>query len=326
MDIDAYTAAHRDEWERLAQLGRQGRFTGLEADELIDRYQAGASHLSAIRSTAGQSLQGDRLSLYLSRARLRFTGTSSNVLSRMPAFFLRAIPAALYRIRWLSLAVTVATAIIGVLYFVWAAGDPRVLAAIGPDVSTEDFVNYYSDYSGGSFTAFVWTNNAWLAAQCVAFGITGVYPLTILFTNAQSLGAMGAVLSDRGQLDTFLLYIAPHGQLELYSVFVAGAAGLAIFWSWIAPGAQSRARSLADGGRSLITVAIALMLSLFVSGIIEGFITRQPWPWPIKIGIGTVALLAFLSYQWILGRKAYRLGETGDLDEFEAGAKQLTAG
>src|SRR5690349_9717772 len=97
MDIDAYTAAHRDEWERLAQLGRQSRFTGPEADELIDRYQAGAAQLSAIRSTAGQSLQGDRLSLYLSRARLRFTGASSNVLSRMPAFFLRSIPAALYR-------------------------------------------------------------------------------------------------------------------------------------------------------------------------------------------------------------------------------------
>ena len=331
MDIDAYTAAHRDEWERLAQLGRQSRFTGREADELIDRYQAGAAQLSAIRSTAGQSLQGDRLSLYLSRARLRFTGASSNVLSRMPAFFLRAIPAALYRIRWLSLAITIATAVVGVLYFLWFANDPRVFASLGdPDAleqyAMQDFVNYYSDNSEGSFTAFVWTNNAWLAAQCVAFGITGFYPLSLLLTNAQSIGQIGAVMEHYDRLDVFLLYIAPHGQLELYSIFVAGAAGLAIFWSWIAPGTQTRAKSLAAGGRSLITVAIALMLSLFVSGIIEGFVTRQPWPWPIKIGIGTVALLGFLYYQWILGRKAFRLGETGDLDEFEAGAKQLAAG
>lgn len=331
MDIDAYTAAHRDEWERLAQLGKQSRFTGPEADELIDRYQAGAAQLSAIRSTAGQSLQGDRLSLYLSRARLRFTGASANVLSRMPAFFLRSIPAALYRIRWLSLAVTVATAIIAVLYFLWLSGDPRVFAALGdPEAleqyANEDFVNYYSEYSGSSFTAFVWTNNAWLAAQCVAFGITGLYPLMILFSNAQSLGQMAAVLEHFDRLDVFLLYIAPHGQLELYAIFVAGAAGLAIFWSWIAPGPQTRARALAAGGRSLITVAIGLMMALLVSGVIEGFITRQPWPWPVKIGIGTVALLAFLSYQWILGRKAYRLGETGDLEEFEAGAKQLAAG
>ena len=331
MDIDAYTAAHRDEWERLAQLGKQSRFTGPEADELIDRYQAGAAQLSAIRSTAGQSLQGDRLSLYLSRARLRFTGASSNVLSRMPAFFLRAIPAALYRIRWLSLAVTLASVVIAVLYFFWVAGDARVLATIGPagdleQYAKEDFVSYYSDHSGTSFTSFVWTNNAWLAAQCVAFGITGFFPLYILFTNAQSMGQIAAVMEHYDRLDVFFLYIAPHGQLELYSIFVAGAAGLAIFWSWIAPGPQKRAQALAAGGRSLITVAIGLVLSLFVSGIIEGFVTRQSWPWPIKIGIGTVALLAFLWYQWILGRKAHRLGETGDLDEFEAGARQLVAG
>jgi uncharacterized membrane protein SpoIIM required for sporulation len=331
MDIDAYSAAHRDEWERLAQLGKQSHFTGPEADELIDRYQAGAAQLSAIRSTAGQSLQGDRLSLYLSRARLRFTGTSSNVLSRMPAFFLRAIPAALYRIRWLSLAVALASIIVAVLYFAWASGDARVFANLGPasdleKYAKEDFVNYYSDHSGTSFASFVWTNNAWLATQCVAFGVTGVFPLFILFTNAQSIGQVAAVMEHYDRLDVFLLYIAPHGQLELYSIFVAGAAGLAIFWSWIVPGPQKRAQALAAGGRSLITVAIGLVMSLFASGIIEGFVTRQLWPWPIKIGIGTAALLAFLWYQWVLGRKAFRLGETGDLDEFEAGAKQLVAG
>ena len=331
MDIDAYTAAHRDEWERLAQLGKKGRFTGTEADELIDRYQAGAAQLSAIRSTAGQSIQGDRLSLYLSRARLRFTGTPANVLSRMPAFFLRAIPAALYRIRWLSLALTLATLVIAVLYYVWATNDPRVLATIGEasqleQYAKEDFVSYYSDNSGTSFTSFVWTNNAWLAAQCVAFGVTGVYPIYIIFSNAAMMGQIAAVMDNYDRLDVFFLYIAPHGQLELYSIFVAGAAGLAIFWSWVVPGAQTRAASLAAGGRSLMTVAIGLVMSLFVSGIIEGFVTRQEWPWPIKIGIGTVALLAFLAYQWILGGRAYRAGETGDLDEFEAGATQIVAG
>ena len=331
MDLDAYTAAHRDEWERLAQLSRQGRFSGTEADELIDRYQSGAAQLSAIRSTAGQSLQGDRLSLYLSRARLRFTGTPANVLSRMPAFFLRSIPAALYRIRWLSLALTLATALIAVLYYLWATGDPRVLATIGSasqleQYAKEDFVNYYSDHSGTSFTSFVWTNNAWLAAQCVAFGATGVYPLYIIYSNAAMMGQIAAVMNDYDRLDVFFLYIAPHGQLELYSIFVAGAAGLAIFWSWVVPGRQSRSASLAAGGRSLMTVAVGLTLSLFVSGIIEGFVTRQDWPWPIRIGIGTIALLAFLWYQWILGRKAHRLGETGDLEEFEAGAKQIVAG
>ncbi len=90
MDLDAYTAAHGERWNRLGELGAQRHFTGAEADELIDEYQSGATQLSAISTTVGNSLQGDRLSLALSRARLRFTGATSNVLSQLPRFFVLA--------------------------------------------------------------------------------------------------------------------------------------------------------------------------------------------------------------------------------------------
>jgi hypothetical protein len=99
-----------------------------------------------------------------------------------------------------------------------------------------------------------------------------------------------------------------------------------LFWALVAPGRRTRAQALAEDGRAFFTIVIGLIISLAMSGAIEGFVTYQAWPWPIKIGIGTVALLIFLSYQWILGRRAYRAGRTGDLDEFEAGAKQLIAG
>lgn len=331
MDLDAYSAAHREEWDRLARLGSQRRFTGSEADELIDSYQSGASQLSAIKTTAGQSVQGDRLSLWLSRARLRFTGASANVLSQLPRFFAAQLPAALYRIRWLCLAVTAASLLIGLLYAWWAIENPQVLATMGSTAeleryAKEDFVAYYSDNPGTSFTGFVWTNNAWLAAQCIAFGIVGVYAPYLLFTNAQNLGLTAAIMAEFDRLDVFFLYIAPHGQLELYSIFVAGATGMRIFWAWIAPGARTRGQSLAEQGRAFFTVVVGLILALLVSGLIEGFITRQDWPWVIKIGIGTVALATFLLYQWVVGRRAALAGETGDLDEFEAGARQLVAG
>jgi uncharacterized membrane protein SpoIIM required for sporulation len=331
MDLDAYSAAHRDDWDELARLASRRRLSGAEADDLIDRYQSGASQLSAMQATSGSSVQGDRLSLGLSKARLRFTGTGTNVLSRMPAFFGAQLPAALYRIRWLSLAVTAATALVAVLYALWALQTPGVLQNFGTEelrrqFAEEDFVNYYSEHGTSSFTALVWTNNAWLAAQCVAFGIIGVYAPYLLFTNAQNLGLSAALMGAHDRLDVFFLYIAPHGQLELYSIFVAGAAGIMIFWAWIAPGARTRSQALAEDGRALITVAIGLAIALFVSGVIEGFVTRQDWPWVIKIGIGTLALAAFLAYQWILGRRAFRAGETGDLDEFEAGARRIVAG
>jgi uncharacterized membrane protein SpoIIM required for sporulation len=330
MDLDAYSAAHGEEWDRLAQLGRQGRFDGTAADELIDRYQSGASQLSAIKTSVGQSLQGDRLSLSLSRARLRFTGASSNVLSQIPTFFVRHLPAALYRIRWLCVAVAGAFAIVAFLYAWWASADPRVLnALLTPSeqklYASKEFVSYYSNHSEAIFSTMVWTNNAWLAAQTIAAGILGVVTPALLFSNAQNTGLSAGIMNHYGHLDLFFLYIAPHGQLELYSLFTAGAAGLAIFWSWVSPGPMTRLQSLATAGRALFTIVIGLALSLLVSGLIEGFVTRQAWPWPIKIGIGTIALSGFLAYQWILGRRASRAGETGDLEEFEAGVRTLVS-
>lgn len=331
MDLDAYSAAHREEWDRLARLAAKRRFSGVEADELIDHYQSGASQLSVIRTTVGESAQGDRLSLSLSRARLRFTGASANVLSQIPKFFAAQLPAALYSIRWLTLAVALATFVVAFIYAWWAISNPAVLAGLlTPEerrqFAAEDFIAYYSNYSGSSFTAQVWTNNAWVAAQAIGLGILGVFTPAVLLSNAQNLGLSAAIMSEFGHLDQFFLYIAPHGQLELYSIFVAGAAGLRIFWAWIAPGTRTRAQSLAHTGRALFTIVIGLALALLVSGVIEGFVTRQDWPWVIKIGIGTIALSAFLVYQWVVGGRAARAGETGDLEEFESGARQLVAG
>jgi len=331
MDLDAYAAAHGHDWAELERLARSGRLSGAEADELIRLYQSGAGELSALKTSVGTSVVADRLSLTLSRARLRFTGAGRNLASQLPTFFVAQLPAALYRVRWLSIAVLVATVVIAALFATWAANTPSVLASFGSDefrrqFATEDFVDYYSESAPSSFTGQVWTNNAFIAAQCVAFGITGVWVPYAIINNAINVGVSAGIMADQGRLDYFFLYILPHGQLELYSIFVAGAAGLMIAWSWIAPGARTRGQALAQDGRALITIAVGLMLSLLVSGVIEGFVTRQPWPWAIKIGIGSVALLAFLAYQWVLGGRAWRAGQTGDLDEFEAGATELVAG
>jgi uncharacterized membrane protein SpoIIM required for sporulation len=331
VDLDAYAAAHRDEWDRLDELARKGRLSGAEADELIERYQTGASHLSAIKTTAGSTVVGDRLSVGLSRARLRFTGAGANVLRQVPLFFAAQLPAALYRIRWLTLAVAVVTAIIALLYGTWVVNDPQVLASFGSDddlkqLVNEDFVNYYSDNPAASFTGQVWTNNAWIAAQCVAFGIAGVFVPYIVLSNAQNVGVTGGIMFAYDKGDVFFQYILPHGMLELTAVFVAAAAGLRIFWSWIAPGPRTRGQALAEDGRALFTVAIGLVFVLLVSGILEGFVTPQPWPWPVKIGIGALALAAFLAYLIVVGGRAVRAGETGDLGEFEAGARRIVAG
>ena len=92
------------------------------------------------------------------------------------------------------------------------------------------------------------------------------------------------------------------------------------------PGNRTRVDALGVAGRTLLIVAIGTTIFLFLSGLVEGFVTRQDWPWAIKIGIGALALGAYLAYSLVLGRRAYRAGHRGDLRASEAGYTQVYAG
>lgn len=331
MDLDALTAARRDEWRRLDDLSRSRGLDGPAVDELVARYQSASADLADIKTSAGRTPQGDHVSTMLSRARLRLTGAPDNVLRQIPRFFVNQLPAALYRLRWTTLVLLVAFVAIVWLTGAWVLSDPALVATLGSEYqleqyAKEDFVNYYSEHSGAMFGATVWTNNAWIAVQSVIFGITGIWPLYAFVQNAIGLGTSAAIMFAYDRGSDFVLYILPHGQLEMTSIFVACAAGLHMFWAWVVPGARTRMDALASQGRALATVAIGLVLSLALSGVVEGWVTRQDWPWVIKIGIGTLALAAFAAYALVLGRRAARAGETGDLTEYEAGTPRLIAG
>ena len=213
----------------------------------------------------------------LARARLRLTGAPENVAAADPAVLRPAaaggaVPGAVddarHRGRRSSRSRTVVA--------LWVSGDPALVAsARQPSRSSSStprtsFTDYYSENPAAVFAGTVWTNNAWIAAQCVLFGITGFWPIMVLVQNAVGVGTAAAVMIafDRG--DVFLLFILPHGLLELTCIFVAGAAGLHIFWAWVAPGRRSRGESLAAAGRSLATIAIGLVLALAVSGAHRG--------------------------------------------------------
>ena len=329
VDIDAFTAVHTREWDRLTELSRRRRLDGAQADELVRLYQAVATHLSTVRSAAPDPALVTRLSTLLVRARSKITGSHEPAWSGVVRFAVITVPAAMYRIRWWSHAVTASFVLVAVVAGWNVATDPEALRAMGTPSWQKEYVqNQFAQYYEPSaiFAGRVWTNNAWIAAQCVAGGITGFFPLMVLWQNAVSVGASGGMMAAHGELDLFLTLIAPHGLLELTCIFVAGAAGLRLFWSWIDPGPLKRSTSLAREGRALITVAIGLAVALGVSGLVEGFVTGSSMFWWLKIVIGAVALAAFWTYVYVLGRRAVSDGETGDLSADETGAYAVTSG
>ncbi|MFP3714434.1 stage II sporulation protein M [Puerhibacterium sp. TATVAM-FAB25] len=329
MDLDAFSAVHSAAWDRLAVLVRRRRLDGAEADELVRLYQEVATHLSTVRSAAPDPVLVTRLSDLLTRARTRISGAHDPAWSDVVRYATVSVPAALYRVRWWTLGVTVAFLLVSVVAGWHVATDADALAAMGTPAEQEQYVEeaFASYYDPDvSFAAMVWTNNAWISALLVAFGVTGVLPLYVLWQNAFSVGATGGMMAAHGELDLFLTLIAPHGQLELTSVFVAGAAGLKTFWTLVDPGPRRRGAALAQEGRALVTCAVGLVGALALSGVVEGFVTGSGLPWWLKIAIGTVALAAFWTYVLVLGRRAVAAGETGDLDVDRAGAVVPTAG
>ena len=329
MDADALTDRRRSEWERLDALSRKRRLTGTEVDELITRYRAASADLAELKTSVGDSPQGAYLSTILAAARLRFTGASDNILAQTSRFFRLQLPAALYRLRWTTAVVAAVFVLIVLISGAWISSDPARIASLGsPEVlkqyAEHDFVDYYEPMA--SFAGQVWSNNAWIALQCVLFGVTGVWPVWVIVQNAMGLGVAAAVMASHDRLDVMMLHILPHGMLELTAIFIAAAAGLHIFWSWAVPGRRTRGESLAAGGRSLATVAMGLVFVLLLSGLVEGFVTGSALPWPVKIGIGAVALGIVLFYMLVIGRRAARDGETGDLIEYESGTPTLFAG
>jgi uncharacterized membrane protein SpoIIM required for sporulation len=320
VDLDAYVAEHAGEWRRLEQLARRRRLSAAEADELIALYQRSATHLSVIRSRSPDPALLARLSRIVLAGRSALTGSSGGFSRKaVGRFFTVTFPLEAYRSwRWWAATGLAFVALCGII-IAYIATHPAAAAAFADERAVDqlvnsDFAGYYSTYQPQNFAFQVWTNNAWLAARCLASGVLILPVVYLLATNALSVGVVGGIMVGAGRSDVFFGLITPHGLLELTAVFVAAGAGLRIGWSWIAPGPlRSRGQALAETARAGMLVALGLVVVLFVSGLLEAFVTPSGLPTVLRIGAGAAVWLAFLVYVFVLGRRAERAGEDTDV-------------
>ncbi|GGY23818.1 stage II sporulation protein M [Streptomyces djakartensis] len=334
MDLDVFVSAHRAEWDRLeALLRRRRRLSGAEADELVTLYQRVATHLSLIQSSAPDPQLTGRLSQLVARARSTVTGTRRASWRDVTRFIAHGFPAAVYRARHWWVPTALLSTVVAALLGWWIGTHPEVQASIAAPSELREltrpggqYETYYSSHPAASFAAQVWTNNAWAAALCLILGVfLGLPVIWILFQNMLNLGVGLGLMSSAGRLDTFLGLVLPHGLLELTAVFVAAGTGLRLGWTLIDPGPRTRRSALAEEGRAAIGMAIGLALVLFVSGAIEGFVTPSGLPTWARLAIGVVAEMTFLLYVYVVGGRAARAGETGDVEAAERSATVPTA-
>jgi uncharacterized membrane protein SpoIIM required for sporulation len=325
VDVDAFVLTHRGTWDRLDQLVKRRRsLTGAEVDELVELYQRVSTHLSILRSAStigSDSLMIGRLSSLIARARSAVTGAHAPLSGAFIRFWTVSFPVVAYRSWrwWLGTALTFFAVVLVIAF--WVAGNPEVQSAVGTPTDIDQLVNhdvasYYSEHPAAAFALQVWVNNVWVSAQCIALSVVLGLPIPfVLFQNAANLGLIAGLMFPAGKGGILLGLLAPHGLLELTAVFLAAAMGMRLGWSVISPGDRPRGQVLAEQGRGVVSVAVGLVGVLLVSGLIEALVTPSPMPTFVRLGIGVIAEVAFLSYIVYFGRRAVKAGETGDIDD-----------
>lgn len=325
MDLDAFVSEHGAEWNRLQLLSRKRRrkLSAAEVDELVVLYRRTATHLSVVRSRSADPTLVAWLSRLVLQARAAVSPSGGFSAGAVLRYFTVSLPLEIYRAgRWCLGVAAGFLAFTGILIWLTARDEAVALSVLSPEeidsLVRNDFEAYYSTYAPQNFASLVWTNNALVTAISLAGGVLILPTLYMLWGNAINTGIVGGVMVGHGRSDVFFGLITVHGLLELTCVFVAAGVGLRVGWSWIAPGpVRTRIQAVAETGRAAMVVALGLAAPLFISGLVEAFITPSMLPIFVKLGIGALVWLSFLTYIVVLGSRAASVGETADVAAYE---------
>lgn len=141
------------------------------------------------------------------------------------------------------------------------------------------------------------SNNIRVAFGCFAGGIVfGVGSLLLLAYNGLSIGASSGHFANAGLLGYLWTFVIGHGVLELFAIWVSGAAGFMLGRAIIAPGELPRRDAVVLAGRQAMRLIGAVIVMLLVAGVIEGFVSASDMPVPVRIGVSGASVLFLVLY------------------------------
>jgi uncharacterized membrane protein SpoIIM required for sporulation len=306
-----FVLARRARWDRLAALADRAAARGVRAlspaeiDELALAYRAATSDLAIARTRGEDPVVLEHLNRLTARAHaVVYVATARSGWSRVREFVTRGFPREVRR-SWGPIAFcALVTVVAAVVAYVSVSADPSNYAALmsgqEPPVVSKSLhdSNFGFDraYSSAQ-AALIVTNNVKVAAIAFAGGMTGgLLTGWIILENGLMVGAYSAPFAHAGFGADFWATIAPHGVIELSAIQIAGGAGLVMAGGYLRPGRARRREALVVAARRAGTLMIGVALMLCVAGTIEGFISPQRLPIPVRAAIGAFTALVMLAY------------------------------
>lgn len=324
-----FVAKRRAGWDRLAALvdraaGRGVRaLTPHEIDELALTYRAATTDLAIARTRGEDPVLQQHLNALTARAHsVVYVATARTGWSRIRRFVVHDFPAEVRR-SWAPIGFcALVTVVSAVVAYASVSNDPANAHALLPGMELPPVTKALHDSNFGFNRAYspavaseIITNNVRVAAIAFAGGMTaGVLTGWIILTNGLMVGALGALYAKAGFGPDFWATIAPHGVIELSAIQIAGGAGLIVAAGYLRPGRGRRRDALVAAARRAGTLVLGVALLLCVAGTIEGFISPQRLPIPVRGAIGAVTAIALLAYLLGAGTRNSEQGPSLDVD------------
>ena len=150
-------------------------------------------------------------------------------------------------------------------------------------------------------------NNIGIAFQTFASGLLfGIGSLFFMLFNGLMIGAVAGHLSQIGYGETFWTFVIGHGAFELNAIVLAGAAGLMLGWSLLAPGQYPRAEALRLAAQKAILLLTGAALFLLIAAFVEAYWSSMTYSTPlVKYAVGAALWLLVLAYLLLAGRQSH---------------------
>src|SRR5881392_1154814 len=319
MPIDRFINERKTVWQRLEELLQrldQMTLRRLKRDEVRELgriYRRTASDLAIARAESRDPRLINYLNSLVIRAHGRIYRADAQGGRRVANFFANEFPRTFRRTwRYTATAFGIFWLFTAIAFF-GTRHDPDFSEFAGiPPYFREIVINHRTHWwerlneANQIGSTAIFTNNIRVTFYAFALGaIFGLGTLYVLAFNGASFGAIIALTYRAGiGNDPLLGFVISHGVIELTCIFIAGGAGLLIGTALLMPGNLSRGDALKSRGIEAVRLIVGCIPLLVVAGTIEGFISPQPIPSAIKIGIGVITGITLYAYLLLAGRES----------------------
>jgi uncharacterized membrane protein SpoIIM required for sporulation/uncharacterized RDD family membrane protein YckC len=319
--VERLVARKSSRWDAFQSLAERASRSGLDsfaAAELPDfaaRYREVAADLARARTYHAPARVLGRLERLVAAGHNTLYRDERHSGRQIWAFIVRQCPAAIIQARRTVLLAFLTFAFPAVAGFLLIRERPSLAEEVLPAVMLERADAGAARQQRGQgyveigaedrplMASSIMTNNIRVAFTCFAGGIfAGVGSLVLLSYNGLAIGAISGHFGNRGLLGYLWTFIIGHGVLELFAIWVAGAAGFLLGKALIAPGDLTRGDALVLTGRLAMRMIGAVVVLLVIAGLIEGFVSASTVPVAVRLGVSgasVVFLASYLANGWV---------------------------